>query len=217
MTDRAEMAAGQHDFVLNPDVVRDAILNLQGTRVHENFVAYLHLRHEAAREDRPTRLSADWSGEVHRWLDVPGGPPNKPHFRPFASRSRDSGAFWMSRNLAGSYAKSSLRDDMRALFVGDDGTYQIPIDNDGNPSIKRVSAALLFGNKVAAWALAAFLYRNHKFINDATTAPSPEDLNRVFFEDFQWRPDEIEVLFDLTLSKRNDPWFLPWHHETVLS
>lgn len=177
--------------------------------MHESFVAYLHLRRVAARTGRTTGLSADWNGEVHEWLDVPGGPPRKPHFRPLASRSRDAGAYWMNQNLAGSYARSSLREEMRTLLVAPDGSFQVPTDASGDYDPAPVASAMLQRRVIPMWALGAFVYRNHAFIGPSEP-PGIGAINDVFLTEFQWTKREIDNLFDLGLPELDHPAFEPW-------
>lgn len=197
-------------FVLTRHTVSEAVRALQAVRVHESFVAYLHLRHVAARTGTTTGLTPDWNGEVHEWLEVPGGPPKKPHFRPFASRSRDTATYWMNPNLAGSYAKSSLRSDMRALLVAPDDSFQVPADHAGAFDPAPVASAMLYDDEVIPmWALGAFLYRERGFVG--TTEPlGIEAVNEVFRAEFRWTDQEIEMLFDPALPVLDHPAFEAW-------
>lgn len=198
-------------FVLTRAAVAAGVRALQAVRVHEAFVAYLHLRRVAARTARTTGLSPDWNGEVHEWLEVEGGPPRKPHFRPLASRSRDAATYWMNPNLAGSYAKSSLREDMRALLVAPDGTFQVPADAAGDYDPVPVASAMLPSNEVIPmWALGAFLYRERAFVGPLDEPPGIEAVNDVFCSEFEWTDREIETLFDTSLPDLDHPAFEAW-------
>jgi len=204
-------------FVLTSPTVAEAVRALQAVRVHEAFVAYLHLRLVAARTGRTTGLSPDWNGEVHEWLEVSGGPPRKPHFRPLASRSRDAATYWMNPNLAGSYAKSSLREDMRALLVASDGSFQVPTDAAGDYNPAPVASAMLNDNEVIPmWALGAFLYRERAFLGPSEP-PDIGAVNDVFRSEFQWTDREIETLFDTSLPNLEHPAFEAWTDEEEAS
>lgn len=207
----------EHAFVLAPVTVAQAVRALQAVRIHESFVAYLHLRRVAARTGRATGLSADWNGEVHEWLDVPGGPPKKPHFRPFASRSRDAATYWMSPNLAGSYAKSSLRSDMRALLVAPGGTFQVPADGDGSFDPGPVASAMLRDDElIPMWALGTFLYRESAFLG-SVEAPDIGAVVDVLYAEFQWTKREVDMLFDPSLPNLSRPAFEAWEYEEEAS
>lgn len=185
------------NFVLTFDAVRRAINALKPLTIHETFPVYLHLRRRAAALGRFTDLQPDWWAEVHDWLDVPGGPPNKPHFRPFTSRGSSANSFWMNDNLAGSYAPSSLRG-MRSLYVGPGDQYQLPTNTDGTPNPTPIANRLLGDKQVPAWAVAAFLFRNRSFSSDPSAEPSWLGLLAVFQTYFAWTQEERDQLFNWT-------------------
>lgn len=180
--------------MLTIPAVRGAIRALQGASIHETFPAYLHLRHQAGALGRCNNLEPDWNGQVHDWLELPGGPARKPHFRPFTSRGT---AYWLGPNLAGSYAPSSLRQ-LRNLYMANDDAYRIPETNSGDPDPAPIRKVLLYDQPIEAWAVAAYLYRNHAFLlGDATSeATQPSSLLlQVFQDDFKWTVNERESLF----------------------
>lgn len=204
-------------YVLTITTVAHAVRALQAVKVHESFVAYLHLRHVAARTGHTAGLNPDWNGEVREWLEVSGGPPRKPHFRPLASRSRDAATYWMNPNLAGSYAKSSLRDDMRALLVGPDGSFQVPVDAAGDYNPAPVASAMLpDGEVIPMWALGAFLYRERAFVGPSEP-PDIGAVNDVFRSEFEWTDREVEALFDTSLPNLDHPAFETWTPEAEAS
>ncbi|CEG92085.1 hypothetical protein LJ114_02585 [Propionibacterium freudenreichii] len=138
-------------------VVKDGITTLKERRIHELFPAYLEVRRLAASMNPGEEVRPDWH-EVARLLDMPGGPPNKPNYRPFSSTKKKSeSGYWYNKNLAGSYAPSSIRTT--AGFMVDDGKYVLPVDH-----ATQALAKLLYGKRVPAWALAAFYLRNDGFV-----------------------------------------------------
>lgn len=180
-------------YVLTLDVVRRAINSLKPLTIHETFPVYLHLRRRAVVLRRFTDLQPDWCGEVHDWLEMPGGPPNKPHFRPFTSRGSSLDSFWMASNLAGSYAPSSLRG-MRSLYVDSNDEYVLPIHTDGTPNAVVIANRLLKSSPIPAWAVAAFLFRDKEF-TAVDGEPDWTDLLAVFQSFFEWTDEERESLF----------------------
>ncbi len=91
---------------------------------------------------------------LKRWLTVPGF-QSYPYYRPFVSRGT---SYWMNSNLAGSYAKSSLRDATKPLFYNG--------DNLVVPDCTTLSSQLLKGKTIPFWALVAFGARNSSFAAD---------------------------------------------------
>lgn len=193
-------------WVLRIDAVQQAIKTLQGLHIHENFVVYMHVTRQGGQnagigeEKRVSGITPDWFGEVREWLDVPGGPPSKPNFLPFSSRGSDPSRFWKGKNLAGSYAPSSLRS-MSSLFVGPDKTYQLPISEDGLVDTSKLQDKLLNGSVAPAWAIGAFIYRNRAFV--APSEPSGAHLLEVFREDFSLTQEEQLSIFDWSLPHRS--------------
>ncbi|QQZ55280.1 hypothetical protein IFE09_17895 [Streptomyces microflavus] len=189
-------------WVLRIDVVQQAIKDLQAMHIHENFVVYLHVTRQGGKmggggsPKQLTGIAPDWSGEVQEWLDVPEGPPSKPHFVPFSSRGSDPARFWKGSNLAGSYAPSSLRS-MNSLFVGPDRTYRLPATPTGGVDASKLKESLLGTSVVPAWAVATFIYRNRAFM--ASSEPSGGELLEVFGEDFSLAEEERATLFEWSL------------------
>lgn len=188
-------ATSQDSYVLTLDGVRRAITALKPLTIHETFPVYLHLRRRAHALGRFTDLQPDWQGEPHDWLDVPGGPANKPNFRPFTSRGSSMDSFWMNANLAGSYAPSSLRG-LRSLYVDSNDKYILPTLTNGQPDAAVVKRRLLFDKPVPAWAVSAFLFRNRRFASSLPEPPAWPDLLDVFQDYFGWTTDERVALFD---------------------
>lgn len=189
------MVAENIRYVLTLDAVRRAITTLKPLTIHETFPAYLHLRRRAAVLRRFTDLAPDWKAEPHDWLSVPGGPANKPYFRPFTSRGSKPDSFWLNDNLAGSYAPSSLRG-LRYLYVDSNDTYHLPTHPDGSPNAAVIRSEVLGGHAIPAWVVAAFLFRNRSFEAAPTSTPDWVDLLGVFEDYFQWTDDEHAELFE---------------------
>lgn len=188
-------APAEGNYFLTHEAVRRAITTLKPLPIHETYPVFLHLRRRAEVLQRFTALQPDWQGEVHDWLDVPEGPPNKPHFRPFTTRGSTNAAYWMARNLPGSYSPASLRG-MRTLYVDAQDQYILPTLASGEPDPRVIRARLMADDQVPAWALAAFLFRNRRFIVDqGDPEPGWPDLLAVFNEFFGWTSVEADHLF----------------------
>jgi hypothetical protein len=133
--------------VLTLAAVKAGIETLQNRRIHEQFPAYLHLRQRGLAAGSLSGIEPVWH-DVSELLKVPGGPPAKPHYRPFASRNlKDPSRYWLNENLAGSYAPSSLRS---TFMLDQDGAFALPPDH-----ASQALRVLLKSTRVPAWALAA--------------------------------------------------------------
>jgi hypothetical protein len=195
--------------VLAESKVREAITTLIGRRTHPLFVAYLHLRQVAAQS--PTGSLTDiqpvWT-EVSEVLRVPDAPSKHPHLRPFWSTANSKiDRYWLNDNLAGSFAPSSLRGGNGIVGV----VFIAQADKSFTLLEGHVQAALtglLFDQRMPVHALAAFLLRDHGFINP--TMPIPDDLIPIFRERYGVADDdEFNTLYDTTIPwGSNDPWFV---------
>jgi hypothetical protein len=199
--------AEQPVFVLTVEVVRWAIEQLQGRKVHTFFPAYLEIRRTAIEGESESDIHPDW-GNLEKHLHVPGGPPGKPNFRPFWHRTRKGGEDWMNANIAGSYAPSSIRR-LPAKVVNPDGSGGYSLKSD---HARLALEHLLLGQAMPILPLAVFYYRDFGFTTDEP-ALSPAGLIDVFRRDFAFNSppgrEDFEVLFSVGIPDRTD-WFQRW-------
>ncbi|MFI6686279.1 hypothetical protein [Streptomyces sp. NPDC050485] len=176
--------------VLTLRVVRAGIDTLQGQRIHEQFPAYLHLRQRALASGSLTDIEPAWN-EVGELLNMPGGPPNKPNYRPFASRNlKDPSGYWFNRNLAGSYAPSSVRSTSQFMLNPAGDGFALPSDH-----ASQALTTFLKGTKVPAWALAAYYLRNYGFSFEGDGGYA--DLIVAFKQEFLFgQSSDFDILFE---------------------
>jgi len=199
-------------WVLKLSVVQAAILQLESRPIHETLPAYLHLRRQAESLGRFSDLQPRWQHEPAEWMDVPGGPPGKPYFRPFTSRGGSKNGYWLNKNLAGSYAKRSLRNQGETYIDQASDAFALPISTAGQPDPELILARVFLGNPLPVWAIASFIFRNRLFEltsaameqGQAHSEPTWKDINQVFFGYFGFTPVEISALFTLD-NPLNDP------------
>ncbi|MBO0985006.1 hypothetical protein [Rathayibacter sp. SD072] len=153
-------AAGSPTFVLTVDAVKWAIATLGKRKIHPHFLAYLQV-HRRWRRDGP--FDPQWS-ELRPLLEIPGGPPKKPNYRPLWNRDSDGSVYWFNDNLAGSFAPSSIR--RTAGFLVDGDTYVLPEDH-----AVRALDALLYGHRAPVVPLSVYLFRNFGFRISETDSP----------------------------------------------
>lgn len=198
-------------WVLRAQVVEAAIRDLQGRSIHETLPAYLHLRRRAHGLGRFSDLRPDWNNEPAEWMDVPGGPPGKPYFRPFTSRGAGPDNYWLNRNLAGSYAKSSLRKKGSTYIDQSSDTFALPVDAVGRPDPGLILSEVFKGDPLPAWALGAFIFRNRLFESLPSAAhnlhypsePTWDDITGLFFEYIGFAHHERVALFTLGCPANN--------------
>src|SRR5580704_9599020 len=148
------------------EAVRWGIQTLKASRVHPFFLAYLHLRKQAAEQGTMDDIVPDWE-ELGTYLRVRGAPPGKPYYRPlWHGNATDPGRYWLNPNLAGSYAPSSLRN-VPTRVVGINGSHF-----SLRPEHARLAREhLLYEEPISAIALAAFLYRDFGLMAERSLGP----------------------------------------------
>lgn len=199
-------------YVLRVEVVQRAIKQLRQQSFHQYFPAYLHLRQQAARRNSLTGLRPTWS-ELGTYLEVGDPPPDFPYYRPFIPTTMSNQSAWLNRNLAGSWAPSSLREGQPPLRV-------VQYDRASRSFTLRekhwdlARRHLLGDQQVNLIPLAMFLYRDFAVVSDRP--PTGEDLVRVFCDDFGYRTpeddEEFAYLYRVEIPSGSDGWFEPFVH-----
>ncbi|MEU4110221.1 hypothetical protein [Streptomyces sp. NPDC027717] len=191
--------------VLTKAAVIAGIGALKAQRIHEHFPAYLQLRKLAVASGSLTKINPDWK-EVSDLLKMPGGPPTKPHYRPFSSvNRRDETGYWYNRNLAGSYAPKSIRATSSFMLNANGDDYALPTDH-----AQLALDKLLKGTKVPAWALATYYLRNYGFAFEGEGGY--DELITAFRKEFCFGQDtDFDVIFeDNEPIQFTEPWFEPF-------
>ena len=187
--------------VLTIDAVRRSIEALHEPFIHEQFIAYLHIRKRGVEDGSMVGIEPRWT-DVSTLLAVPGGPPNKPHYRPVASRTKhDPSGYWLNPNIPGSYAQNSLRSVSR-FMLDSSGDFSLPTDH-----AQQALKAHLKEQRQPAWPFAGFFLRNFSFHPAAATS---DDLIKGFCHLFRFDSTEPGSDFDTLFTVGNEPdieWF----------
>ncbi|GAB05005.1 hypothetical protein M2359_000858 [Gordonia amarae] len=189
--------------VLTVDAVRRSIETLHKPFIHEQFIAYLHIRKRGVEDGSMIDIEPRW-GDVSALLAVDGGPPNKPHYRPVSSRTKhDPAGYWLNPNIPGSYAPKSLRSVSR-FMLDSAGNFTLPNDH-----AQQSLVAHLKGKRQPAWPFAGYFLRNYSFDPSAATASDLiEGFRHVFRFDATGPGTDFDVLF--TIGDEPDiEWFEP--------
>jgi hypothetical protein len=175
--------------------------------MHQFMPGYLQLRRVAGKVGKTTDLSPDWSG-LGALLAVPGGP--HPYFRPFWNGARNANQEWLNKNLAGSFAPSSLRNVPLRVIEIDPTTKHFSLRSHHWEAARE---NLLFGEQLSVAALAGFFLRNYAVVT-AGDPPTREHLVALFREEWGYlRPmDDQEYFYLYDETPPFDPvdWFEPW-------
>jgi len=189
-------------YVLTIEAVKWSIRELQRTRIHPHFLAYLQLRLRAQDTAPGEAIEPRW-GDLRPLLEVPGGPPKKPNYRPLWNvANSDGSAYWFNENLAGSYAASSIRNT--AGFLVREKSFVLPADH-----AQQALAVLLYGSKVSAVALGAYFLRNYGFTT-FNRFPGDDEIVEGFRKWFRFENStEFSMLFDAEDVAVEFDWFEP--------
>lgn len=188
-----------------------------GTRtIPSFFVAYLHYRERAITQSSLTGIRWNWD-MLKPSLTLPGGPSDKPFYRPFLETSRGS-SNWMNSNLSGSWAPRSTRSGQparRVIQFSDDsprGEVQLREDH-----VRLAAEHLLGGKRVPAISWAVWWLRDYGF------SPVPAERQhalvvhafREMFRFYEPGPaaNDFATLFDMPATVQLQDWFEPGPQE----
>lgn len=188
--------------VLTLHAVRLSIEALHKPYIHEQFLAYLHIRKRGVESGSMTGIEPVWT-EVGRLLAVDGGPPNKPNYRPFSSRSRhDPAGYWLNPNIPGSFAPRSLRTTSRFMLNAAGDGFDLPTGHAA-----QALAVHLRRKRQPAWPFAGYFLRNYSF-DPAVSGVS--DLIDAFRQVFRFDSADPGSDFDTLFTTGGEPdiaWF----------
>ena len=167
----------KRSYRLKPEAVRRALDKLKSVRSHKHFAGYLGmLRHRpTGKAQANARIVTDF---ITKNFAVDGLPESTPYLIPFRSRGVGNNFTATNPNIAGSYAKSSVRDGLPfSNVVSGSSVYQLEEDHWA-----KAKAELLHGELMPAFATAYFLLRDRALF--LTKSDGDELLNamRVFLQ-----------------------------------
>ena len=227
---KATTPSGVKLWVACDEILQEAVQYLRARKTHPHFIGYLHLRklygEQRADDTRngilhatiaATRFKANW-GKLKQYLEVDGGPPGRPHLRPFWDKNRSGGpddwsSDWMGPNLAGSFAPSSIRNQATAVFnyvVGVVATGQNRRYFLQNNHTAEAFERLLLKNRMDAVYLSLFLHRNFGYLSNKPQGPTPNDITDCFRSDFHYdKPSDNQEFKTLYVVRRHNTsdWF----------
>lgn len=198
-------------FVPRAEVVAASLRELRQLTVHRTFPGYLAIRWRAAQEGVSRGLRPNIKEFFDVFLKVPGGPPGKPYIVPFCEEPASEDNLWLNRNVAGSYAQSSLRKDVSPLLrvvrvsgSGRDTQYSL---RQKHWELARTH--LTGGVPIPVVPLATLLFRDYGF---EPAEPALSNLVQAFREAFGYATTrsnaEFSVLFsDDSSTRRAGNWF----------
>jgi len=170
--------------VIKAAMVVESLKRLRSQWIHPHFAGYLCLKRTATRDGRTTNLRSDFRDFHETFLRVPGASTQKPYLRPFLDEAPSPASLWLNRNLAGSYAPSSIRRTLsQVIAVTRKGSLSNYSFRDRHWILARTH--LLRGKTIPVIDLVAVLYREYAVVSEE---PSMADWVTVFREEFGYPP-----------------------------
>lgn len=173
--------------VLTISHVAQSLEKLRKLGIHRNAIMYLWIKRAATQQQTTKNIKIDFREFFERFLTVRNAPTdrlNKPYIIPFES---SNAKLWLNRNLAGSFAPSSIRQDNPVNTV-------ITLEGTGasvryslKPNHAKQALLNLFKTKLPVLELAIFMYRDFGFDSEEMNA---EKLLAVFKAEFGYSTEE---------------------------
>lgn len=194
-------------YVVPVETVQRAFTTLMSRRIHNFFPGYLSIRKEAIETGTATSLRPRYE-DMGSLLRVAGATADKPFLRPFTLQEDPTSA-WMNKNLAGSWAPSSVREGQAPRHVvtpGGNGTWNL-LENHAALALEH----LLFDAPLDVYALSLFLYRDYGFRPAVSGAPTTSEVVHAFLEAWKFFRDDgsahpdTSVLFTFNSNELDQP------------
>ncbi len=208
-------------YFTKPEVVAECLSRVREHRLHPNFAGYLCLKRTSARDRMERDLRVDFKEFFDSFLSVPDAPPTRPYVMPFCDNAPSDANKWFNKNVAGSYAPSSIRADKPfAKVVKAESRIVKTETREAKKSFYSLNERhwelaytyLGFGKKIPIVPLSVFLYRDFAI---ETATPTTHDLVEIFRDEFgytsassQQADTEFQYLyFDDSDSESHPEWF----------
>ena len=198
-------------MVIRKSVVAQSLKRLREQKTHTLFAGYLCLQRQVGELNRLEDLQPNFLSFFNEFFLVADHPLGTPFIKAFTEQKPSTRNLWLNRNVAGSYAPSSLRPDQPFRKVVDisDRKYSLPPDH-----ARRALKHLAYGKQIHAVDLAVVLYRDFGF----TEAPmNIHSLLQTFCYEFGYsreigdRPnDDFDKLYSTQTVRQ---WETDWLEE----
>lgn len=194
-------------YMITTTAARAALKELTSRRIHPHFSAYLASL-KALHGKGASVEKIPFQSFFQEYLSFSGGKPAHPYLIPFSESGKGSPDF-LNKNVAGSYAPSSLRDvaPIRKVISfsgkGQDTKHSLLAEHE-----KLALENLCYGQKVPALSLGIFLLRDHSISGNESSQPADivvSEFCRTFHYDLSVAEEKerFELLYEID-SQRFD-------------
>lgn len=187
------------NYLVKKEVVANSLKSLRMRRTHEHFAGYLCLLYRAAAEGAGEAIQPNFAEFFDAFFRIEGRPDANPYIKPFVNTAPTTSNLWLNRNVAGSYAPSSIRSTFKKVVEVNNGGYSLRRNH-----IQMAQENLLHGTPINIFDLAVFLYRDYPIISNR---PTIEDIVSIFAVEFGFeslageRNSDFEILFKAPTSE----------------
>lgn len=149
-------------FYVTAEAAKAAVDALAAVQIHPQFPGYLAVLEAAAQAGRTEKLKVNFQKFFTEYLLIEGAPSERPFLQPFTAISGGRPQLF-NKNVAGSYAPSSLRDVAPIRDVVDfEGRGHSVTQSLRSGHDALALNALAFKQKIPVDSLATFLLRDHR-------------------------------------------------------
>jgi hypothetical protein len=149
------------EFFVTATAAKRAIDTLTALRIHPHFSGYMAVVAEAASAQRNENLKVNFQKFYNEYLLVSAAPPDRPYLQPFSTSAKGTAQLF-NRNVAGSYAPSSLRSVAPIKAVVEFKGRGQNVTQTLKEKHEELALRELTGSqKVPVYSLATFLFRDH--------------------------------------------------------
>ncbi|MEN5266785.1 hypothetical protein [Stenotrophomonas sp. TWI587] len=166
--------------------MRAAWEQLEASKAHAHFLGYLAICEAAQTSGRTEDLRVNFKGFFDRFLRANGMSEDVPYIKPFGGPTNN-------KNVAGSYAPSSLRDVAPLMKVATINRSATPATFSLLPEHASLALQHLLGGRPASvLALGVFLYRD--YLIDPTIA-SHDGMETLTKSEFGLSDEAVELAY----------------------
>jgi len=153
---------GKTSFFVSVAAAKLAVAKLTSIKVHPHFSGYLAAVAAAAEAGRQDKLKINFQQFYNNYLLVDGAPSDKPYLQPFSESTKQAPQLF-NKNVAGSYAPSSLRSVAPIRTVVEFKGARQRVTHTLRENHEGIALKELAGPKrIPVHSLATFLFRDHK-------------------------------------------------------
>lgn len=157
-----ESNGSKGDFFVTVTAAKLSIEKLATLKIHRQFSGYLAVVSAAATSNKFDNLKTNFLKFHNDYLLVSGAPSDRPYLQPFSESGKGTPQLF-NKNVAGSYAPSSLRDVAPIRAVIEFKGSRQNVTQTLKPNHEEIALKVLAdSHRVPVHSLATFLFRDHK-------------------------------------------------------